>query len=140
MDTDSAAIVERSRPRGLWLTVVVVALTTVAIAVPYWTASYDSVRDDGIVGSFSLVALALFLGTFLAGAVTETPLWIVMVGMLGATPVAVLGRVVLDTAADPTSHDLWPLEMVLAVAISVPPIGAAAGFAWAVRRLSPQRP
>jgi hypothetical protein len=139
MDTH-ATIGEPARPRGLWFALLVIGLTTAAIAAPYWAASYDDVRDDGIFGSFFLVALALFLGTFLAGAATATPLWIVVTGMFGATPVAVVGRVVLDTATDPTSHNLWPLEVVVACVLSVPPILAAAGLAWAVRRLSPQRP
>lgn len=139
MDTDSAAIAEPHRPRDLWIAFVVVALTTVAVAAPYWAASEESVRADGIFGEFARVALALFLGTFLAGAATETRLWLVMAGMLVATPVAVLGRVAMDTAAVPTSHNLWPLEVVLAFALSVPPILAGTAAAWAIRQLSPQR-
>ena len=114
-----------------------IGLSTAAICGPYWAASYESVSAEGIFGSFFLLMLVLFAGTFLAGAATETPLWIVVVGMLGTTPLAVVGRVVLDTATDPTSHNLWPLEIVFSFVLTVPPIGVAAGLAWAVRRLSP---
>lgn len=130
---------ERRRRRGLWFALLVIGLSTAAICGPYWAASYDSVSADGIFGSFFLLMLVLFAGTFLAGAATETPLWVVVAGMLGATPVAVVGRIVLDLSADPTSHNLWPLEIVFAFVLTLPPIGVAAGLAWAIRRLSPQR-
>ena len=80
---------------------------------------------------------SLFAGTFLAGAVSAAPLWTVMPGMLVCAPIAVVGRVVMDTAADPTSHNLWPLEVVLAGIMSVPAICLGAAVAWGVRRLSP---
>src|SRR5688500_11230611 len=31
-----------------------------------------------------------------------------------SVPVAVLARVVVDAAKDPTSHNLWPLEFIIA--------------------------
>jgi hypothetical protein len=49
----------------------------------------------------------------------------------------VVGRVVIDTAADPTSHNLWPFEVVLAVVVSVPPICVGGLLAWVVRRTTP---
>jgi CDP-diglyceride synthetase len=136
MDIDTTHVESRG-PRGLWFALLVIGLSTAAICGPYWAASYESVSAEGIFGSFFLLMLVLFAGTFLAGAATETPLWIVVVGMLGTTPLAVVGRVVLDTATDPTSHNLWPLEIVFSFVLTVPPIGVAAGLAWAVRRLSP---
>jgi hypothetical protein len=122
--------------RGIPLALVVCAATTAVMAVPYWTADYARVRDDGIFGWFWLVALALVLGTFLAGAVSEAPLWVVLPTMLVCAPVAVVGRVVLDTAVDPTSHSLWPIEIFLAGIMSIPPTCLGVGLAWLVRRLS----
>jgi hypothetical protein len=132
MDTDVGTPQYRP-PRGVPAALLLVVVTTAVIAVPYWTADEASVRDDGIFGHFFWVALAVFTGTFLAGAVTEAPLWAVLAGMLWCTPIAVLGRVVLDTAADPTSHNLWPLELVLAGAMAVPAVCAGAALAWIAR-------
>jgi hypothetical protein len=87
-----------------------------------------------------MVALALVAGTFLAGAVSEAPLWLVLVCMLVCAPVAVMGRVVIDLANQPGSHDLWPLEIALAVVLSLPAVGIGALVALGVRRLSPRRP
>lgn len=111
-----------------------VAVTTAVIAVPYWASSYASVRDDGIFGSFFLVQGALVAGTVVACSLTRSRIWLVLGAMFACTPIAVLGRVLVDTAADPTSHNLWPLEVILAVIISVPPIGVGALIAWPIRR------
>ena len=137
MDTDVAPRTDLWSARGLPTALLVVAATMAVIAVPYWTSSFDSIRDDGILGAWRMVALALFAGTFLAGAVSAAPLWTVMPGMLVCAPIAVVGRVVMDTAADPTSHNLWPFEVVLAGIMSVPAICLGAAVAWGVRRLSP---
>ena len=36
-----------------------------------------------------------------------------------AVPVAVLARVVIDAAKDPTSHNLWPLEFIIAAEVGI---------------------
>jgi hypothetical protein len=112
----------------------VAALTAAALAVPYWSSSYASVSDDGIFAWFWLVELALFLGTVFAGCLSHARLWTVMAVMLACVPVAVMGRVVMDTAADPTSHNLWPFEVVLSMIISIPAICVGGLLAWAIRR------
>jgi len=59
--------------------------------------------------------------------------------MLGCAPIAVMGRVVIDVASQPTSHDLWPLEVVLAALMSVPAVVVGMVLAGAVRFLAPRR-
>jgi hypothetical protein len=125
--------------RDLVIVLLVVVVTTAAIGIPYWTADYAGIRDDGIFGAFLEVSVALFLGAFLAGAVSEAPLWLVGLGMLTATPVVVMVRVAVDTAADPTSHNLWPLEVVFSGAMAAPSVGLGVAVAWAVRVLTAPR-
>jgi len=139
MEQSTPTVVDRWSARELVGPLAVLAGTTVVLAVPYWSAGYDTVRDDGLFGSWLLVEVVLVLGSFLAGAVSEAPLPAVAVGMLGCAPVVVLGRVLVDTATRPTSHDLWPLEVVLAVAMSIPAVGVGVTLAWGVRRLAPRR-
>lgn len=126
---------DTSPQNGFLLAMVVATVTTGVISVPYWARSYASVRDEGIFGSTLLVGGILFLGTAVACAVAGRHSWFVMAMMCACVPIAVIGRVVMDTAADPTSHDLWPLEVVGALMISILPIGAGALAAWPIRRL-----
>ena len=130
----------KARPGGgLPWAVLVAAFTAGLIAVPYWSSSYATVRDDGIFTWFWLVELVLFLGTVLAASLSNAQIWAVMAVMLTCVPIVVMGRVVMDTAADPTSHNLWPFEVVLSMIISVPPIGVGGLLAWAIRRATPVR-
>jgi hypothetical protein len=40
-----------------------------------------------------------------------------MVVIGASTPCAVMARVIYDTSADPTSHNLWPFEIVIAIGL-----------------------
>lgn len=135
MSTD-AGHREQSEAASAPLRVLLVATATSAvIALPYWMADSRAVADDGILGFFWLVAAALVVGTVAACCLAPTHQWLAMAAMLACVPVAVLGRVLIDTASDPTSHNLWPFEVVLGVMASVPPVLLGALVAWPVRRL-----
>lgn len=49
--------------------------------------------------------------------------------MAAPAPVAVFARIVAECSLDPTSHNLWPFEIVLTLFVSAPLalLGAAAG-------------
>ena len=136
--TNIPAPARRPSAKDLVVPTVVFVSATMLIAVPYWTAGYDSIKDDGIFGSWRLVAMVLVLGTFLAASVGELSPFVVAPCFLLCAPVAVIGRVLLDVTADPTSHDLWPLEIAVSLMLSVPAVGIGAVLAWVVRLLSPR--
>jgi hypothetical protein len=46
----------------------------------------------------------------------------------------VVGRIVVDTAIDPTSHNLWPFEILMWGGASAVFMGALALFRWLARR------
>jgi hypothetical protein len=138
MEADVAANPDGSPARDLMVPLVAFGVTTAVIAVPYWAAGYESIRDDGIFGSWRIVAVVLLLGTFLAGSVSEMPLVVVPPLMLLCVPIAVIGRVLIDTASQPGSHDLWPLEVVLSAVLGAPAVLVGILLAWGVRRLSPR--
>jgi len=52
-------------------------------------------------------------------------------------PLAVLAKVAWDVAGDPTSHNLWPFELVIALGVAAVPavLGALAG--WGLSALVP---
>ena len=40
--------------------------------------------------------------------------WLTTVIVGASVPAAVFARVIYDTSSDPTSHNLWPFEIILA--------------------------
>ena len=86
-------------------------LPTVAVGTTYWARPYAELQLPSALLWWPVV-LVFFgaLASRLAGAGFMAS-WFAA----GATlPVVVLVRVVLDTAADPTTHNLWPLEFLIA--------------------------
>ena len=57
----------------------------------------------------------------------------IAVTMLFAVPVIVCVSVIKDTAADPTSHNLWPFELVLGALSGAVVVLPAAALGLAVR-------
>lgn len=77
-----------------------------AFGVPYWLAPYD--RLESVMGyAFVLVGLvaaaAVGWGARRLGRMVGTA--------AGAAALAAALRVIVDVARDPTSHNLWPLEL-----------------------------
>jgi hypothetical protein len=46
----------------------------------------------------------------------------------------VIGRIVVDTALDPTSHNLWPFEILMWGGASTIAMGVLAFLRWVGRR------
>jgi len=85
-----------------------------------------------------VLALVLFVG-FVFAEVRSLARWrsgwriAALVPLLGVLFVAV--RIVFDTRRDPTSHNLWPFEVVVGTAVAL----AALGLLYAARRMSGAR-
>lgn len=85
-----------------------------------------------------LLALLLFVG-FVCAEVLSLARWrsgwriAAMLPLLGVLFVAV--RILVDTRRDPTSHNLWPFEIVFGTAVAL----AALGLLYAVQRMSGAR-
>jgi hypothetical protein len=82
-----------------------------AVGWPYWHVIYAQVSLPGtLVGPGLFVVLAAC-----AAAVAMRVHWLPVFALIGAAPAAsVLARIVYDTTLDPTTHNLWPFEVVLA--------------------------
>lgn len=95
------------------------------VGVPYWSIPLQQLalpRD--IWNARLVVCAALAAGACVLGPVRA---WLAGLVVAMAVPVAVLIRVVMDTAADPGTHNLWPFEIALALGP-----GLLAGAAGAV--------
>lgn len=95
-----------------------------AVGLPYWSTPYSELGLQTLIGPALLVVL---LAALLLRATGTTSVWRATLASGASVPACVLARVGVDVAADPTSHNLWPFEFIISLAI-----GMAAGLAGAV--------
>ena len=82
-----------------------------AIGLPYWQIPYSQASlPSDIWGPGLLIVGAL---AAIPRVVSATRFWRTFLVIGASVPAAVLARVVVETSSDPTSHNLWPLEIVL---------------------------
>jgi hypothetical protein len=118
---------------------VVASICALAIVVPYWSVDYADVQDGGF-STFALpVAGILGVAAFALTALHLGHKLEIAIALCAPAPIAVVGRVLIDTADDPTTHGLWPFEVALAVGISLPAILLGISIGWLVRRLGERR-
>ena len=82
------------------------------IGVPYWPIPYNKVSlPDSLYGG------GLFVVVLAAAAVRALgkPHFLLATLVAGAAvPAAVIARIAVETTRDPTSHNLWPFEVIIA--------------------------
>jgi hypothetical protein len=111
-------------------------VTFLVLGIPYWQIPYAKVSlpaslpDSAIVTAFAISALLR-----LAFRVPFLPAFL-FVGL--AFPACILARVGFETSNDPTSHNLWPFEVVIAggVGFLASLAGSVVGglMAWLARK------
>lgn len=84
----------------------------VVLGVPYLAADYSNLEGSGVVWGWGLLVIAAV--ALLARAVGRLSLLLALVLPASALLAVVAVRIVIDTALDPTSHNLWPFEIVIA--------------------------
>jgi hypothetical protein len=124
---------ERSFLRDLVALWPVSLIGLIGVLVP--VRLFGSANQDPFDGPFGVITLAALIaaGT-IAGVVARGRPVLGGLASVALLPVATLIAVVLD----PTSHNLWPLEIVLHLLLALPAIGAAA-LTSAVLRWIPGR-
>lgn len=102
--------------RSLWLPLAFVA-GFLAVGLPYWQIPYAKLGlPDALIGPGLLVVAAAALLTRAVGG-RSLPRTIALVG--ASVPCAVMARVIVDAVQDPTSHNLWPIEVVIALVLGL---------------------
>jgi hypothetical protein len=85
--------------------------------VPYWRLPYNAnfFADPLVLAGFA--GLGVVTAVLAASCVARLPqvFWVT----LAAFPAAMAIRVVVETAQDPTDHNLWPFELILAALFSL---------------------
>jgi hypothetical protein len=96
-----------------------------AVGVPYWMIPYNEVNlPDALMtpGLFVVVFASLVMRAYGVAS-----FWKAASIVGAAVPAAVLARVIWDGVQDPTSHNLWPLEILIAL-----PMGLGCALAGAI--------
>lgn len=113
--------------KGSAYILVAFACSLAAIGVPYWQIPYSHLNlPDALIGFGLLVVFAFAVGAPFVSLYLAP--FAALLGM--AAPLIVLARINHDAAIDPTSHNLWPLEVGIAflTGIAVSVAGAIVGF------------
>ncbi len=106
------------------------ALAFLAAGIPWWLAPYNRFSfstPSGLLGTLAFLGIAAW-----AAGWTRLGLAKATLAAGTAVPCAVTARVIVDTFRDPTSHNLWPLEVVMMAVLG---FGAAFAAALAGRLL-----
>ncbi len=84
----------------------------IAVGIPYWFIPYSKLNlPDALLGPSLIVVIA---AAAVLRAIGGASFW-KSVAVVGASvPAVVMLRVVIDAVIDPTTHNLWPFEVVIA--------------------------
>jgi hypothetical protein len=98
------------------------------MGLPYWRIPYSSASlPNSLWGPAMLVLLAAPVAVLVLSKNTFAR----TSGVIGlAVPAMVMARVVVETFQNPTTHNLWPFELVIAsaVGLAVASVGSLAGL------------
>lgn len=102
--------------RTKWL-ILCFAAGLLLTGIPYWRLPYNGniFSDSGLLIGMAGLGIVTAVLTSSGAAGLARSFWT----MLAVFPAAVALRVVVDTAADPTDHNLWPFELVFAAVFSL---------------------
>lgn len=124
------AMIER---RTLWLASGF-AVGLLLTGLPYWRMPYnadifgDPLMLAGVAGLGVVTAVLAASGVAGLGRI----FWV----MLAAFPAAVAIRVIVETAQDPTDHNLWPFELIITAVFSLVAVIPGLLVGWLARRLA----
>ncbi|MCE5232073.1 MAG: hypothetical protein ABFC67_07585 [Mizugakiibacter sp.] len=102
--------------KSYWL-LLAAAASFFAVGIPYWLVPYHELNlPSGLLTpGLALVAAApLLLRMFRLASFWRATL---MIG--GSVGAVVMSRVLVDVVRDATSHNLWPIELVIALVVGL---------------------
>lgn len=96
---------------NLWLAAAFV-VGFFSVGFPYWQVTYAKVSLPDTLYGAGLLVVAVLAAAVRAFGKARLVAAILVAG--ASVPAAVLTRVGVETAKDSTSHNLWPLELIIA--------------------------
>jgi len=104
-----------------------------ACGLPLWPIPYREVSMPGNPSTAVWLLLGALAG-LLAGHLVRQRKRNAILAVAGGFVLAVLLRVAVETARDPTSHNLWPFEVVIAGGIGLMAATIGVGMARLLQR------
>jgi len=103
--------------RAVFWLVAAFVISFFAAGFPYWQIPYAKVSLPSILYGVGLLVVGVLAAA--VRAVGKARLLAVILVVGAAVPAPILARIAVDTARDPTSHNLWPFEFIIAAVIDV---------------------
>jgi hypothetical protein len=98
--------------------VIAFLLSLFAAGIPFWSIPYAKASLPNSLISYGLVLVVVTAGWLCATSRASFRNAVLAAGL--APPGAVFIRIVAGVIQDSTSHNLWPLVLILAAAVSFP--------------------
>ncbi len=105
------------RPNAAYWLVAAFMVGFFAVGFPYWQIPYAKVSLPNTLYGPGLLVVGVLAAA--ARALGKARLLVVVLAVGASVPAAVLARVAVETAKDPTSHNLWPFEFIIAAVVGV---------------------
>ena len=99
-----------------WL-VAAFVISFFAVGFSYWQVPYAKVSLPSTLYGTGLLVVGVLAAA--ACAIGKARILSVILAVGAAVPAPILARIAADTAKDPTSHNLWPFEFIIAAVIGV---------------------
>lgn len=107
----------KMNPNAVYWLIAAFVISFFAVGLPYWQIPYAKVSLPSTLYGPALLVVGVLAAA--ARALGKARLLAVILAVGAAVPAAVLARVTVDTAKDPTSHNLWPFEFIIAAVVGV---------------------
>ena len=116
-----------SPPLPLKRPVIAFAVAALAVGAYWWPSSYGEIQVIPSWWVFALISVVV-ASVFASRNLSQSML--TGAAVAGGAVAAILIRIIFDVTADPTNHNLWPLELALAGIFTFPSalLGAAVGM------------
>jgi hypothetical protein len=88
-----------------------------SVGIPYWIIPYNQVNLPSALLAPGLLVVAI--AALLLCMCRVASFWKTTLVMASSPAAVVMLRVLVDATRDPTSHNLWPLEVVIAMIVGV---------------------
>ena len=105
------------KPHAVYWLVAAFVISFFAVGFPYWQIPYAKVSLPTTLYGTGLVVVGVLAAA--ARAIGKARILTVILAVGAAVPAPILARIAVDTAKDPTSHNLWPFEFIIAAVIGV---------------------
>lgn len=123
-----------SRLATPWRIGAVILAGLLACGLPLWPIPYREVSMPSNP-SGTVWLLGAGVSGLLAGFLLRPGLRVPVLSVVAGFVLAVVGRVAVETSSDPTSHNLWPFEVVIAGGIGLAGALLGVGAARLTQRL-----